>query len=396
MAVDRTARVLVFLPSWLGDTVMATPALRLLREAMPQAVIVALVRPGLDELLAGSDLVDDIKLADARSVTGPAKIASKLVPLRLDAALILPNSFSSAMTIRLAGIPIRVGYDRDSRGLLLTDRLIAARRPPPKKGWEPISAVEYYLTAARALLPILASRGFRVNLDARALTPDLLTWTPMLELSVTPRQDEHARAILSAGGINPGPASDLDAASQSAEPFALLNPGGNNPAKRWPVERFAGVAHHLISTRKMKVAINGSPAEAPLVQLIKTTIELNHPEDADMVVSLPELGGTIGSLKGIVRRARLVVTNDTGPRHLAAAFSVPCVSLFGPTDPRWTTLPERVLSNGQAREIVLVADPTLPSDELADDHAERCRIDLIKTDDVIAAVDRVLATPAAT
>ncbi|CAN5747430.1 lipopolysaccharide heptosyltransferase II [soil metagenome] len=377
----RRARVLVFLPTWLGDTVMATPALRLLRETMPGAVIVGLVRAGMDDLLAGSDLLDDVVRAEGRSVTGPAKTAARLVPLRLDAALILPNSFSSAAAVRLAAIPIRVGYDRDGRKLLLTERLAPPRRPPPHSGWAPVSAVEYYLGAARHLLLTLHARGYAVDLDPRFDGSTPLTWTPMLELSITPRQDAHALDILRAGGL-------LAPASAAIDPFALLNPGGNNPAKRWPIERFAAVAHHLIAERRMKVALNGSPAEAELIDSIRSALLLQHPEDEHMVVSLPALGGTIGSLKGIVRRARLVITNDTGPRHLAAAFNIPCVTLFGPTDPRWTTLPEH--DPLHPRELLLIADSTLPEDEIADDHPQRCRIDRIEIPAVLAAVETLL------
>lgn len=357
---------------------MATPMLRLIRESMPRCIVVALARPGMEELLAGSDLVDEVIVGDGRSVTGPAKIASMLIPFKFDAAVLLPNSFASAITARLAGIPIRVGYDRDGRGLLLTDRLLAPRRVPPHKGWEPISAVQYYLTAGRATLDVLASRGFMVDLHPAAATPTLLGWTPSLELSLTDHQDRAAREVLLAAGI--GTAGD--------EPFVLINPGGNNPAKRWPVERFAMVAHHLIQTHKVKVAINGSPAEAELVSLIRDAIVLNHPEDERMVSCLHELGGTIGSLKGIIRRAKLVITNDTGPRHIAAAMGTRCVTLFGPTDPRWTTLPDR--DPMHPREIIIKADPTLPPEEIADDHPKRCRIELIQTGEVIAAVDRLL------
>jgi heptosyltransferase-2 len=92
----------VYLPSWLGDTIMATPTLRLLRSACPRSVIIALGRPGMDDLLAGSDCVDDVIIGDGRSLMGPAKLASRLKPMRLDAALLLPNSFASAMTAMAA------------------------------------------------------------------------------------------------------------------------------------------------------------------------------------------------------------------------------------------------------------------------------------------------------
>lgn len=382
----RPARVMVILPSWVGDTTMATPALRALRNALPRGVVVAMGRPGMDELLAGEwphppgELIDDVLVADARSLLGPARAAARLRPQRADACLLLPNSFSSAMTARLAGIPIRVGYDRDGRGLLLTHGLDAPRRSPPQwasAGWEPISAVEYYLRAAHKLVDVLASAGF----DTRPLpTPSagtpLMTGT-RLELAISQSQDRAAAAMLTAGGIDRG------------EPFALVNPGGNNPAKRWPVERFAAVVHHLVTVHGLRVVLNGAPAEAELVALIRDALALNHPADADRVVCLTELGVTLGSLKGVVRRARLMLTNDTGPRHLAAAFGTPCITLFGPTDPRWTSLPSDPAA--PHRERVLVADETLPPTELADEHPDRCRIDRIATAAVIDAVDSAMA-----
>ena len=103
-------------------------------------------------------------------------------------------------------------------------------------------------------------------------------------------------------------------------------------------------------------------------------------------VSLPGLGVTIGALKEVVRRTRLMVTNDTGPQHIAAAFGVPLVSLFGPADHRWTTIPTR--PGGAER--VLVADPGLPESELANDHPERCRVDRIGLSEVEVACAAVL------
>jgi heptosyltransferase-2 len=368
----------VILPSWLGDTAMATPSLRLLREAYPRSVIVGLGRPGMDDLLAGSDLLDDLLMADKRALLGPALVASRIKRHKFDAALILPNSFSSAMAVSLAGIPLRCGYDRDSRGMLLTHKLEPLRRAAPHKGFAPVSAVDYYLALTRFMLTVLA--GGR-------LPDSVAAFHPVMELSTSDGQDRAATDILAAAGV---------ATSPGARRFVLMNPGGNHPAKRWPVERFAAAAHHLISRHDCHVVINGSPGEAPIVALIRDALVLNHPEDERRVTCLTELGINIGSLKGIVRRASLMVTNDTGPRHMAAAFSVPCVTLFGPTDLRWTTLPDSCVFNPEpgsplAREVMLVADPTLPPDEVADDHPERCRIDRIPTEAVLVAVDAMLA-----
>lgn len=357
---------------------MATPSLRLLREAYPRSVIVGLGRPGMDDLLAGSDLLDDLLMADKRALLGPALVASRIKRHKFDAALILPNSFSSAMAVSLAGIPLRCGYDRDSRGMLLTHKLEPLRRAAPHKGFAPVSAVDYYLALTRFMLTVLV--GGR-------LPDSVAAFHPVMELSTSDGQDRAATDILAAAGV---------ATSPGARRFVLMNPGGNHPAKRWPVERFAAAAHHLISRHDCHVVINGSPGEAPIVALIRDALVLNHPEDERRVTCLTELGINIGSLKGIVRRASLMVTNDTGPRHMAAAFSVPCVTLFGPTDPRWTTLPDSCVFNPEpgsplAREVMLVADPTLPPDEVADDHPERCRIDRIPTEAVLVAVNAMLA-----
>ena len=357
-------RVLVVLPTWLGDSVMATPALRLVRRTLGNSIVVGLCRAGIDELLAGTEFFDDLVVAEGRSVLSPAKTAARLRHYHFDAAVLLPNSFSSAMTVRLAGIPRRVGYDRDGRGALLTDHLQAPRRAAPRSGWAPISAVEYYLAAARAGL--------------RAVGREPVEGVVRLELGLSDGQRRETRELLVRAGVHEGGARRL----------ALLNPGGNNPDKRWPAERFAAVAHHLIHDHGMTVAINGSPGEATLAHLIRDALVLNNPDEGDRLLCLPELGGTIGTLKGLVEACAIMVTNDTGPRHIAAAFDRPCVSLFGPTDPRWTTLPMR--EDGSLREVVMVADPTLPEEEVADDHPQRCRVDRITTVAVNGAVDRVM------
>lgn len=402
---DRGARVLVVLPSWVGDTAMATPTLRLLRDALERAVIVGLGRPGMDELLAGTELLDDVMIADSRSLLGPAKVAGRLRPMRFDAALLLPNSFATAMTARLASIPVRVGYDRDGRGLLLTDTLDAPRRVMPLwsgSGWAPIPQVEYYLRAGRRLLDVLSRQGVALK-ALNSAAPGLGVEEPLLmrgtrlELGISDAQEAATLGVMARAGL------------EADEPFALINPGGNNPDKRWPVERFAAVAHHLVAEHRLRVVLNGSPGEAALVRTIADAIALNHPEDERRISCLPELGITIGSLKGIVRRARVMITNDTGPRHMAAAFGVRCVTLFGPTDPRWTTLPDGLaegLPDGlpdstpsnaaRPRETLLIADPTLPPDEVCDEHPERCRIDKIGTREVIAAVESLLVDAART
>ena len=159
--MPRPHRLLVVLPSWVGDAVMATPSLRLLRAMLPGAFIGALVRPGLDELLAGLETIDELHVERSVGVMGPKRVAGAVRPRRYDAALLLTNSFSSALIARLAGVPTRIGYDRDGRGFLLTGRLTPVKRrdlepfsrsPSDPGGWAPVPACVYYWHAASALL----------------------------------------------------------------------------------------------------------------------------------------------------------------------------------------------------------------------------------------------------
>lgn len=375
---SRPKRLLIVCPSWLGDVVMATPALRMMRAALPGAFIGGLVRPGLDELLAGTDFFDELHVDRAAGVMGPKLVAAKVRPRRYDAAALLTNSFSTALITRLAFIPRRVGYDRDGRGLLLTERLKAPRRADGR-GWACIPAVDYYLRVAEAIIDDPAPhRSASAN-----------SATPRLELGVTEAQEREGIRILAAARIT----------SPTTEPFAILNPGANNLAKRWPADRFGELAAWLIRERNLRVLVNGSPAERDVVQQVITAAKAhigepvssaahNTPSSATAptdLVALTDLGITIGSLKALTRRASLMVTNDTGPRHIAAAFGVPTITLYGPTDPRWTTLPD-----GHARRVELVADPTLPPEELADDHPHRCRIDQIPLSRAIEAVTTIL------
>ena len=357
--------MLIILPSWVGDAVMATPALRLLRDALPGCFIGGLARPGIDQILAGSGLIDEFHLHHAGGVMGPKFAAAKVRPRRYDTALLLTNSFSTALIARIAGIPRRFGYARDGRSLLLTHRFDVPRRDGVR---DAVPVVTYYWNAAVEMLRSLGCS------DVRPIEPQRIPPGIRLELAATPQDQSQAETVLAKSGL------------PSDSRFAILNPGGNNPAKRWPEDRFAALATHLHSRHGLASFLNGSPAELDILSRIRGAT-------AAPTFALPELGNTLGSLKAILAsgRCRLMVTNDTGPRHIAAAFGVPVVSLFGPTDPRWTTIPTAPGSGGPGGERIIVADPTLPETEVSNDHPERCRIDRIELQTVLAAADDLLA-----
>ena len=326
----------IVLPSWVGDTVMATPVLRAVRAARPDARVTVVCRPGLDQVLAGCPWVDDIVAVEMKRIGGTLQAVRRLRGAGVTVALLLPNGLRSALVAVLAGARVRVGYRRGGRGPLLSHGLA---RPP---GRDPVGAVDYYAMLARFALGL-------DHVDTR------------IELAVTEAQRADAGRLLE--GV--------------AQPFVVLCPGANRAAKRWPAERFAAVADELATRHGLAVVATGSPAERPVIA--RVTAAARTP-----VTDLGAHGVTLGALKGVIAEARLMITNDTGPRHIAAALGTPAVSLFGPTDPRWTSIDSPC-------EKILVAEPFLPAELVADDHPTGCVIGRITVGDVLSAAGQLLA-----
>ncbi|MBX3355551.1 MAG: glycosyltransferase family 9 protein [Phycisphaeraceae bacterium] len=343
--LPEVARVVVLMPSWVGDITMATPLLRAIREARPRATVAALLRPGLSDILSGTPWLNEIIEAPMRGWAGPWSGLARARGFGADTALLLPNSMRSGLAaLRLA--PRRVGYSTQLRRWTLTDPLPAParRRPTP--------AVDFYAALGEALL------GTSIS-DRRT------------QLFTSPEEEQAADGLL----------GDLRS-------FILLNPGANREDKRWPAERFASLGIKLLrefgTARGKGIAVTGAPAERALVARVAALIQAEAGNDA--VIDLCSRGMALGPLKAVVRRASLLVTNDTGPRHLAAALGTPSVVFFGPTDHRWTTLPEEQ----SERDRLLVAEPFLPEPLQADDFVAVCRIDRISIEDALHAARRIL------
>jgi len=364
-------RLLIVLPSWVGDVVMATPTIRRIRNTYPGIFIGALVKPGIDQLLSGSALFDELHIATPSGMMATKKTANKIRPRQYDTALLLTNSFSTALTTRLAFIPRRIGYSRDTRAMLLTDPITPPRNAD--KSWKLTPAVDYYWNLASHLLdkdPVDWSIHTPINCKALPLALPKDTY---MELGFSDADESKAADILNRAHI-PGDTQ-----------YAILNPGGNNPAKRWPADRFAQLADHLHAKHNLAVLINGSPAESDLCDEIIDLANSNP-------ISLPALDNTLGALKPIIAGAKILITNDTGPRHIAAALGTPLITLFGPTDPRWTTIPVKPLSAGSPSETIIVADESLTPDQSANDHPKRCSIEHISSESVREATDSMLAS----
>lgn len=334
-------RIVIVMPSWVGDTVMATPILRAIRQVFQKAHLTGVMRPGLSQVLAGNPWLDETITCHMKGIGGVWPTAKAIRATKPDAVLLLPNSFRSALAARLSGAPMRIGYNRDGRGWLLTHRINV------EKSAEPTPMIDYYAHLVRATLGA-------EDIDLR------------MELFVTPAESSAADKIL----------------HDVKDPFVLLNPGGNPGGnklfKRWPVERFAQLADHLASNCGMVPVLSGAPGERAILEAVM--------EQADPQTPLVNLVGrdlNLGNLKAILQRAALMITNDTGPRHIAAALGTPLITLFGPTDHRWTTI-------NCPNERIILAQPFLPEEQIADQQPAACRIDRITVSDVAARVEELL------
>jgi heptosyltransferase-2 len=285
-------RIAIFLPNWIGDVVMATPAIRALRDAHPGSRVFGVLKSYVRGVIDGSPWFDDLIDSDL----GVLAITRRLRAERIDLAILFPNTFRSAWTARLAGCRQRIGYRRYARGPLLTDVL------------EPV-------TDARGLLkPSPIIDAYNRLAERAGATP-----TRRMELFTTATDEAVADSIWSRCGFDRRPE------------VVCLNPGAAfGSAKLWSADAFAEVARRFAVERGSGVLILCGPAERELARQIAARAASAH------VYSLADARLSLGLTKACVRRCDLLITTDSGPRHFAAAFDRPVVTLFGPTHIAWT------------------------------------------------------------
>jgi lipopolysaccharide heptosyltransferase II len=289
-------RILVRGTNWIGDAVLTTPALMAIRKGFPKAKNVLLVKPAIAELLHHHPAVDEIVLyrdpGPHAGLGGKLTLARLLRHGRYDLAILLQNAFEAAAITALAGIPNRYGYATDGRSLLLTHRVPLI--PKIRRRHQ----LHYYLELLRPL-------GIPVEPEP-----------PMLR--TTPGEDAEAIEHLRACGVDP------------KKVLIGLNPGSiYGTAKRWLPERFAAVADRVAAEHGGVVLIFGGRGEEELGAAIAGM----------MTAPTLVLSGrtTMRRLMALIKPCRLFITNDTGPMHIATAFGVPTVAIFGPTDPATTS-----------------------------------------------------------
>lgn len=290
----------VFLPNWIGDAAMCTPTLRALaRHFGSDAELIGILRPYVADVLAGTSWLHDFVFFHKKSRNPTHRtlaVARELRARRLDAIVLLTNSFRSAAIARWSGASTRIGYARYGRSALLTHRLFY-----PRVGWRwlPTPAIDSYLQLANAL-------GCESE-------------SPRIELATLPADEEAADTVWKHWDLPPG------------DQVVVLNSGGAyGAAKLWPGEYFAELARRIAVEQGLAVLVTCGPAERALARQI--VAQACHPR----VVSLADETPSIGLTKACVRRSRLMVSTDSGPRFFAVAFDVPLVTLFGPTHVDWS------------------------------------------------------------
>lgn len=295
------ARVLIIKPSAIGDVVHTLPVLNILRKHWPQSHIAWLVTPACAGLLEGHPQLDEVILFERRRFgqgwRSPAAAAGlyafqrKLRDRKFDLVIDLQGLFRSGWLARKTGAPIRVGFAnaREFGWVFLTHRV--------RVGTPEQHATERYLTVVQSLgLP----RG-------------------------------PVEFVFPTGG------ADHDYVTQHVprdKRYAVLLPGTNWETKRWPAERFAGLVRPLWEHHGLTTVLAGAPNEVELCDRVYKSAVAASPDPRAMPPVINLAGRTtLRQLVALLRRADLVVANDSGPMHIASALGRPLVTPFGPTNP---------------------------------------------------------------
>lgn len=366
--------VLVRGANWLGDAVMTTPALQRLREALPGSHIALLTHEKLADLWRYDPSLNSvITFATGESLWS---VARRLSAERFQTALVLPNSPRSALEAWLAGIPQRIG----SRGLwrrwLLT-RIVPSRPGCMRMHKRSVGEVKRLI---RTSADGTHKEGSRLCPAAAHQTHEYLHLAAALGANSEPIP---SRLIVKTDEVRAVAAKfNLTAEAASRRPFFGLNPGATyGPAKRWPAERFAAVAREVQRRTKCVCLVFGGKAEAALAHEVQAATGIRQP-------ALLNLAGqtTLRELCALLKLCSVVLTNDTGPMHVAAALGTPVVVPFGSTSPDLTG---PGLPGDTRHQLLKSAAPCAPC------YRRTCPIDLrcmtsIAVETVVEAVSRVI------
>ena len=353
----RIKKALIVLPNWIGDAVMAVPAISRIRDILPSAHVTILGLQHICELFQESPYMDET-LVYSKPLLATVNDIKKY---GYDIAILLPNSFRSALIAHLARIPLRCGYNRDGRGFMLN---IPVKVDSKVKR---LHQAEYYLNLAenrrdKNVPPIGDRRGFSSTELTTGPTPSNGKQKEWLHLSLD--EIQRGKEMLSKNNIPPDSL------------IIGINPGAAyGSAKRWYPERFARLSKILANKYNAKIIVFGGKQEQDTTELIVNISQ----------VSILNMAGktSVRELMAIIKHCRVFITNDSGPMHIAAALGVPVVAIFGSTDPA------RTGPLGD-QHIVIKKDVACSPCFLRKCYKDLLCMDLISVDDVLRGVKRRL------
>jgi heptosyltransferase-2 len=295
--IPEPQRLIVRAPNWLGDTVMATPAVRTLRRCFPHAHLTVLAPAPYDRFWSAIEGVQEVRLIDRKGkhygVWGLWSLASELKKERYDASVLLTESFSSAFLFAAAGIPKRLGYAAQGRSIFLKPRV---KNPCPR--------CRHYVTETLDLL----KRGWGLPAFDRPVA---------LEFPIVKTAEREALKVL-------GP--------HASGSWVALIPGATyGPTKRWPMASWRALKDLVLRYTHTSIVVVGSAAEAGY---LKPLAPLKESEKKRVVMAAGRTG--VLGLGALLSKCNAAVANDTGPLHVAAAVGIPVVGLYGSTSPAWT------------------------------------------------------------
>ncbi|MDO9530005.1 MAG: lipopolysaccharide heptosyltransferase II [Syntrophales bacterium] len=292
----KIENILIRGTNWIGDVVMCLPAIAAVRKTFPHAKISVLVKPWVAELLYVCPDIDEVILFQSpgihEGIAGRLRLARELKSKRFDMAVLLQNAIEAAIIARLAGIPIRAGYNSDGRGFLLTH---SVQRTEEIRS---VHQIDYYLEMVKALG--FKSAGRSVN------------------LTLTEGHFTLSEEILNRHGIG------------KEEIIIGMAPGATyGPAKRWFPERFSEVADKLIEDFSVPVILFGSSDDRDSADKVQQSSKNR----------LVNLAGETNLKEAIslIARCNLFISNDSGLMHIAGALGIPTIAIFGSTNPVTTS-----------------------------------------------------------
>ncbi|HEX4950193.1 MAG TPA: lipopolysaccharide heptosyltransferase II [Blastocatellia bacterium] len=287
-------KILVRGTNWLGDAVMTIPALRKLRASFPDAHITLLAPPRAAEVFTGFAQVDEI-VVYRRKEEGKRAFLDAVRYVRrerFDLAILFQNAFEAALLAFLGGAKIRIGYDTQGRGALLTHKL--QRGEEHRNRHQMNDYLDLIAAAERVCL------GHEL--------PNEQTTIPTLVANAEQRQ-------AAAKFLAP------------AQPLIALNVGATNSrAKCWPEDRFAALADRIVNEQNARIVLIGAASERDNAE--RVIAQMNYKDAATNLAGAT----SIAELIGLLARCNLLVTNDTGPAHVGAALGTPTLTIFGPTN----------------------------------------------------------------